>query len=134
MKYFLIALIVFTGVQCTPRLAPDSGWGRGRWVVVEMKGVPVQQSGGRRDASINFEVDQKKFRGSGGCNQINGAYTIDRKNIKFTDVVSTKMSCADISFENTFLSLLNDVNRYELSGEELRLKKRKETVLVLRAR
>ena len=76
MKYFLIALIVFTGIQCSPRLAPDAGWGRGRWVVVEMKGVPVQQSGGRRDASINFEVDQKKFRGNGGCNQDSANYTI----------------------------------------------------------
>ena len=134
MKYLLIALVAFVSVQCSPKLSPDSGWGRGRWVVVEMKGVPVQQSGSRRDAFINFEVNEKKFTGNGGCNQLNGTYTIDKRSIQFKDIVSTKISCEDISFENTFLGVLRDVNRYELNGDDLRLKKRNETILVLRAR
>jgi len=52
--------------------------------VVEMKGVPVQQSGGRRDAHISFDVAAKKFSGNGGCNQVNGNYSVDKKMIKFT--------------------------------------------------
>src|SRR5688572_12777915 len=114
MKYLFILVICFTGFRCTPKLSPDNGWGRGRWVLTEMKKVPVQQSGGRRDAYIDFEVDQKLFRGNGGCNQINGNYTIGKKNIQFRDIVSTKMSCDDIDFENTFLSLLGRVDRYEV--------------------
>ena len=134
MKYLLFLLIAVTGFQCSPKMAPDAGWNRGRWVLVEMKGVPVQQSGGRRDAFINFEVDAKTFRGNGGCNQINGNYTVDRDNIKFTDVISTKMSCEDILFENTFLSTLSVVNRYEVKGDDLLLKEKRETVLILRAK
>ena len=134
MKYLFFLLIAFAGFQCTPKLAPDTGWGRGRWVVVEMKGVPVQQSGGRRDAFINFEVEQKKFRGNGGCNQVNGNYTVEKNTIAFNDIISTKMSCEDIAFENTFLATLREVNRYEARGDDLLLKKKRETLLVLRDR
>ena len=132
MKYLLIMLIAVLSFNCTPKLSPDAGWCHQNWVVVEMKGVPVQQSGGRKDARIVFEVAEKRFTGNGGCNQINGNYTLDKNEIRFIDVISTKMSCADIEFENTFLSILSSVDRYEISGNDLLLKKRKETLLVLR--
>ena len=92
MKYSFFLIIAVTGFACSPKLSPDAGWGRQRWVLVEMKGVPVQQSGGRRDAFINFEVDQNRFRGNGGCNQVNGNYSVEKNNIHFSEVVSTKMS------------------------------------------
>ena len=99
-----------------------------------MKGVPVQQSGGRRDAHIVFEVAEKRFSGNGGCNQINGNYSLDKREIHFTDVIATKMSCDDIQFENVFLNELGRVDRYELTDNELRLKRRQETLIVLRSR
>jgi len=106
--------------------------GHQEWVVVEMKKVPVQQSGGRRDAHITFDVTTKKFSGYGGCNQINGNYNVDKQTIRFTEVISTKMSCSDIEFENAFLSTLASIDRYEIRGTDLVLKKKKETMLVLR--
>ena len=132
MKYLFILLISVLILNCSPRLSPDSGWGYQRWVLVEMKGVPVQQSGSRRDAFIRFEVADKRFTGNGGCNQINGNYSVDKKMIKFTEVISTKMSCNDIEFENTFLSTLSSIDHYEVRGSDLLLKKSKETRLVLR--
>lgn len=132
MKYLLLLFIAISTVKCTPKLSPDAGWGHQNWVVVEMKGVPVQQSGGRRDAHIVFEVPEKRFTGNGGCNQINGNYTLDKNEIRFTDVISTKMSCADIEFENTFLSTLSSIDRYEVRGNDLLLKNKRETSLVLR--
>jgi heat shock protein HslJ len=98
-----------------------------------MKGVPVQQSGGRRDAYISFDIGNKRIDGNGGCNTINGNYTVSRNTIRFTDVIATKMSCNDIEFENTFLSTLNTVDRYEVKANEILLKKKRTTVLVLRS-
>ena len=129
MKYLFFVIAIITAFKCSPKLSPDSGWGHQEWVVVEMKGVPVQQSGGRRDAHISFDVATKKFSGNGGCNQVNGNYSVDKKMIKFTEVLSTKMSCNDIEFENTFLSSLNSVDRYEQKGNDLLLKKKKEVLL-----
>ena len=132
MKYLFFVIVIITAFKCSPKLFPDSGWGHQEWVVVEMKGVPVQQSGGRRDAHISFDVTTKKFSGNGGCNQINGNYSVDKKMIKFTEVLSTKMSCTDIEFENTFISILGSIDKYEIKGNDLLLKKKKETMLVLR--
>ncbi len=132
MKYLFILFIAISAFKCSPKLSPDAGWGHQQWVLVEMKGVPVQQSGGRRDAHITFDVAAKKFSGNGGCNQINGNYSVDKKEISFTEVISTKMSCNDIEFENTFLTMLSSIDRYEVSGMDLLLKKNKETRRVLR--
>ena len=133
MKY-IFPLVLVILISCSPKLSPDTGWARQRWVVVEMKGVPVQQSGGRRDAYINFETNEKRFTGNGGCNQINGTYTVNKSSIDFGEVMSTKMSCEDIEFENTFISILGIVDHFEAIGGDLLLKKKKETLLVLRSK
>lgn len=132
MRYLFILLIAVLTIDCSPKLSPDAGWGQQNWVLVEMKGVPVQQSGGRRDAHLRFEVREKKFSGNGGCNQLSGNYTIDKSDIRFSEVISTKMSCVDIDFENTFLSILNNIDRYEQRDNQLLLKRKREILLVFR--
>lgn len=134
MKIIVVLILGVAISNCSPRLSPDATWGRQQWAVVEMKGVPVQQSGGRRDAHIVFEVAEKRFRGNGGCNQINGTYNLEKREIRFTDVAATKMSCDDIAFENVFLNELGKVDRYEVNNNELRLKRKQETLIVLRSR
>ena len=134
MKYISILLIAFAGFQCSPKLSPDAGWGNQRWVLVELKGVPVQQSESRRDAYISFEVADRRFSGNGGCNQINGNYTLDKNTIHFLEVISTKMSCNDIEFENVFISTLSSIDHYEVKGNDLLLKRKREVMLVLRTR
>ena len=135
MKYFLILFfLTIIGLNCSPRLSPDYSWQGRRWILIEMKGVPVQLSGGRRDAYLNFDAGRKRFTGNGGCNQISGGYTLGKNDIHFEEVISTKMSCEDIAFENSFLSNLNNVDRYEVRGNDLLLKRRREVLLVLSAR
>lgn len=134
MKYLLIALAAIASLGCSPRISPDSGWGSRRWVLTEMKKVPVQLSGGRRDAYLNFDPYQKRFTGNGGCNQISGTYSLDKKTIRFGEIISTKMSCENIAFESSFLSILNSIDRYEVKGNDLLLKRKKDILLVLSAR
>src|SRR4030095_10781044 len=136
MKYFFVVFILVVGLYCSPKLSPDSSWGGQRWILTEMKGVPVQLSEGRRDAYITFEVAEKKFAGNGGCNQINGSYSIDKKghHLRFTGIGGTKMSCKDIAFENTFLTTLVNVDGYEQRGTDLLLNRKKEVLLRLTAR
>ena len=129
-----MCLLLVACLDCTPKLSPDSNWAGRRWVLTEMKGVPVQLSGGRRDAYINFEAAEKRFTGNGGCNQVSGNYSLDKKNIHFGEVISTKMSCEDIQFENTFISTLNSIDHYEQRGNDLLLKKRKDVLLRFTAR
>jgi len=129
MKYLLILIVLVGVIRCTPKLSPDSNWAGRRWILTEMKGVPVQLSGGRRDAYISFDAGEKTFAGNGGCNQISGNYSLDKKDIHFGEVISTKMSCEDIDFENAFLSTLSKIDRYEQRGNDLLFKKKKDVLL-----
>ena len=134
MKYlFILSLAVILG-NCSPKLSPDAGWSRQRWILTEMKGVPVQLSGGRKDAYLGFETGEKRFTGNAGCNQVNGNYSLDKNDIHFTEIITTKMSCEDIAFENTFLDLLQRVDRFEQKGNDLLLKRKREVLLVLSSR
>lgn len=129
-KLFLFVILVSAIISCSPKLAPDSYWGDRRWVLTEMKGVPVQLSGTRRDAFIEFSPSEKRFTGNAGCNRINGEYTLDKKDrIKLSNVISTKMSCDDIAFETSFLSLLNQVDRFKVQDNILLLRDGNDVIL-----
>ncbi len=132
MKVLFVLLIAFVSLDCSPKLSPDYSWGNQRWVLVEMKGVPVQQSESRRDAFITFEADTKKFSGNGGCNQFSGNYVLESNTIQFLQLTRTELSCSDIEFENVFVSTLSNIDRYEVRGNEILLKTRREIMLVLR--
>jgi heat shock protein HslJ len=136
MKYTaLVILLAGYLVSCSPKLAPDSNWGYQRWVLIELKEVPVQQSGGARDAFIEFFPSEKRFTGNGGCNRINGNYTIEKRSeIRFTEISSTKMACPDLAFENTFLETLGKVNRFEISDNNMLLKDDNKVLLILQRR
>lgn len=131
----LLMIAAMAGFSCSPKLSPDSYWGEQRWVLVELKEVPVQQSGTRRDAFIEFSPSEKRFAGNGGCNQISGNYTLEKKSqIRFGEVISTKMSCSDIAFENTFLSTLSKVDHFKVDGNTLLLKDGNDIVMKLEGR
>jgi heat shock protein HslJ len=131
--FIFFATIVGTG--CSHKLSPDHYWIDHRWVVKVMKQVPVQLSGTNRDAYLEFSANEKRFTGNGGCNRLSGNYMPDKKSsIHFSQVISTKMSCADIAFETTFLALLNKTNRYEIIGNNMLLKDRNEVLLILERR
>ena len=134
MKILLIGLVVFLSFNCSHKLSPDYSWQNRRWILIELKEVPVQLSGSRRDAYIEFFPDEKKFTGVGGCNTINGIYIINRKKteIDFSHIASTKMSCPDLAFENTFLETLDKVNHYEVSGNTILLKNHDDVLLIMK--
>lgn len=134
-NWVFIVLIISVVTGCSPKLSPDYNWGRQRWVLTQMKEIPVQLSGGRRDAQVEFLTTEKRFTGNGGCNQITGTYALEKKDrIKFSEITATKMMCPDIDFENTFLSLLNKVDRFRVDGDNMILKDGRETILVFQRR
>ena len=131
-KFLFIVLGSLIGIGCSPKLSKDYSWQDKRWTVIELKEVPVQLSGTRRDAYLNFLPEEKHFTGNGGCNTIRGNYSIEKNKINFSEVTSTKMSCQDISFENAFLQTLAKVNRYEISGNTILLKNDNRVLIILK--
>lgn len=135
MKFLIALLLLLPFLSCSPKLSPDHSWGNQRWILVEMKEVPVQLSGTNRDAYLQFTPGDKHFSGNGGCNHISGNYTLEKKNeISFGDVISTKMSCPDLAFEESFISTLGKVTRFTMNGNQILLKRGNEVLLILESK
>ncbi|HSB94362.1 MAG TPA: META domain-containing protein [Flavitalea sp.] len=127
---FLLAIVVFT--SCSPKLAPDENWAEGNWVLTELKGVPVQISGNvSRDAHIEFRPSSRKYEGFGGCNRINGTYNLNKSRIDFIPATGKLDACPDVPFENTFISLLDQVDRYTLHRNTLTFKDGRKVLIKL---
>jgi heat shock protein HslJ len=126
--FFCIAILF----SCSPTLSPDNNWAEGRWILTELKEVPVQMSGNNnRNAHLEFKPSAKSYNGFGGCNNIAGTYTISKSKINFSQPAAKLAGCPDAPFETTFLSLLDEVDKYEVNGNTLTLKKGSKAMIKL---
>lgn len=125
----LSSLLFFS---CSPKLAPDYNWAEGKWILTELKEVPVQISGNdAKDAHLLFLPSSREYRGFGGCNRIAGNYTLKSYKINFTAAQAKFAGCLDVPFESTFLSLLDEVDRYALNGDIMTLRKGNKVLIKL---
>lgn len=130
MYLFFMVLIVSA---CSTTKTPDHGWKDKKWILQELKGVPVQTSGTDKDAHLVFSASDSRFSGTGGCNRIMGAYTITKKGkLTFSNPAGTLMSCPDLAFEESFLKTLATVDHYAVVEQALLLKKGNEVVMKLK--
>jgi heat shock protein HslJ len=124
-----ISVVLFS---CSPKLSPDQNWAEGKWILTELKEVPVQISGNsNKDAHLEFKPSNKSYTGFGGCNSIGGSYTLSKGKIKFSPGSAKQAGCPDVPFETTFLSLLNQVDKYDVNGNIMILKDGNKTVIKL---
>ncbi len=65
------------------------------------------------NAFIRFDEAAKRFTGNAGCNNFNGAFTLDGAKLKLGPAVSTKKMCPDMSVENKFLPMLEQVAGFQ---------------------
>lgn len=69
---------------------------------------------------LEFQLDDNRFTGFGGCNRINGTVQQDAHTLKFGMIIATKMACPDMEIESQFLKLLNNRTwNYEIEGSNL---------------
>lgn len=73
-------------------------------------------------AHLTFTADGK-VTGSGGCNSLSGTYTADGAKLTVTDLVSTKMACADDrgTVETAVLHVLRAPVTYAIDANHLTL-------------
>lgn len=133
MKYLVIVGCFASLFACSPKLQTDADWKNKKWVLWELRGVPVQTSGTDKDAHIQFSASDKKYSGSGGCNRMNGSYTLGKKGkLSFAEPALTRMACPDMAFESSFLQTLKEIDRYTVLDNKLHLMKGNEVLMKLR--
>lgn len=133
-KMFFFLAILGICISCGSKVYPDANWGNDKkWVVAEIRGVPVQTSGTDKDAHLVFMPADKRYAGTGGCNRISGTYSLEKKDrITFSSPAVTRMACPDLAFESSFLNTLASVDRFSIENGILLLRKGDEIVIKLK--
>lgn len=86
-----------------------------------MKGLPM----------IEIKINEMRFSGHSGCNNINGKIQAESEKISFSNVAMTRMSCKGNS-EAEFIKALTDVNTYKIGKNRLILSKDGDILLVFK--
>ncbi len=81
---------------------------------------------------LSFYGSNETFSGFSGCNKLSGRYKmIGQRNINLEKAaLSTRMACIGDYDENLFISLLHDVNGYNIENGQLQFLKGGKTILV----
>lgn len=91
-----------------------------RWKLVELRGQEVVNS----KAFVVFSTEKNQVYGNSGCNRFTGSFELGEGNrLALSQIASTRMACPDMETEQTFLSVLDMVDNYSISGGTLSLNK-----------
>lgn len=92
------------------------------WTLVELMGKRIPDSATNKEMYIGLKKEQNRVEGNGGCNTIAGTYTLGKKNeILFGQMISTRMMCPGIKYEDMFLKSLSSADHYFLKADTLLL-------------
>jgi heat shock protein HslJ len=82
-----------------------------------------------------LEPEEGRVSGSGGCNRLAGSFELEAGTLRFSQVATTRMACAErvMQREAAFLAALAATSRFELVGETLVLLDGDDRVALLTA-
>jgi heat shock protein HslJ len=104
----------------------------GQWVLTQIMDRPVvMKTIYDKLPSLDIQPGRNSFSGFSGCNNINGRIFSERHLLRFTDIVSTKMSCDNIEIESAFLEALQFSTQFKVDGSQLILSNPISTTLIL---
>ncbi|WP_194830958.1 META domain-containing protein [Prolixibacter sp. SD074] len=91
------------------------------WKLAEMDGEAVDDLFPHNHPTIEFNVKENQVAGFAGCNQFHGQLTLDGAYMKIVGVVATKKACPALDEEEEFLAILQEIDQYDVTGNELSL-------------
>jgi len=90
------------------------------WKLVELKGVPINApESSEREAHLIFKTLNNRIFGSSGCNRFSGRYDMNDNRIRISQVISTKMACMNVPYENDFFTVLAAIDRISAGNDTL---------------
>lgn len=90
----------------------------GKWNVVEVKGEKIAKEG---LPYMEFDMEQNKLHGNGGCNIFNTSVTLDSddvSSITIAPAAATMMACPDMSTEDAIFRAMGDVKAVKAGRSE----------------
>ena len=85
-------------------------------------------------AFLRFDKEKGSAGGNGSCNSFGSTASINEDEVRFKNIFSTKMYCAQVQqIENKYFNQLGNANKYEIKDRLLILYKDKEKLLEFEA-
>lgn len=91
------------------------------WRLAENQVAGVKPVRGK-EKFLRFKNDGS-FGASAGCNSIGGKFKISGSKITFSDVISTRMACDDMTDEQRLVAAFDDADNYVANKKVLQLRK-----------
>jgi copper homeostasis protein (lipoprotein) len=114
-------IAVLPGETCSGA-APSATLENTHWKLVEAGGEPVVTPADRAEAYFRLDPMGNRVEGFAGCNRFSGSYEVEGRTVRFKQVATTMMACADNrNPEARFQQAINGAAAWKITGNQLEL-------------
>lgn len=104
------------------------------WKLSTMAGIPASAIGADDDAFVvEFNAADMTVSGRTNCNRFFGHYELKGRELDFENMGMTRMACPDMQYEDMFVKMLDEADRYRIKDSELTLYDDKRVLAVFKA-
>lgn len=118
-KMMIAAAVLVMTTACCGQKAVLEGT---QWKLAKMEGIPATAIA--QDAE-NFTLmlvpEKMSVNGKTNCNRFFGQYKVSGEEVEFENLGMTRMACPDMQYENLFVKMLDETDRYTIKGSTLKL-------------
>jgi putative lipoprotein len=95
--------------------------GDARWTLSELGGSSVATGPGEGVPFLDFDIEELRVSGSGGCNRLTGSFDAIGRELRFGPLATTLMACPEpvMQREAAFLAALAKTTGVELEDDRL---------------
>jgi len=124
-------LLIFTATLLTAfTTSPKTDFYNTKWFLKKLHTIEGTQEVTVQKSFIKFDEEKKRAGGNGSCNSFGGSFAVVGDSISISQLFSTKMYCDGVQqTEDSFFSLLQKVNRFEIKDKSLLLLDGKDVLL-----
>lgn len=100
-----------------------------KWQFVEIDNFVISKEVNGIVPYLSFDKAEKRYSAITGCNTVNGTFSATNSNANFGLGMSTMMFCENMSVEDGFKQILENIKTYKISGNQLVLMGSNDKVL-----
>nr|WP_315244377.1 META domain-containing protein [uncultured Flavobacterium sp.] len=103
------------------------------WVLEELNGYKIFITDFQKELPrVEIHAEENRFMGFGGCNSISGSLFFENDFLKFNNITSTLMACAENNKEDKFVKALQNSTTYSIKNNRLTLSNPSGKLLVFK--
>ena len=95
----------------------------GNWMLKQINGSKIMSDEELVIPFLEFDIENNRVSGNSGCNGLSAEFTLLKNEIKFNDIILTRMFCGEENIENEFISSLKEINTFKVDGNILKFYK-----------